>query len=273
MPGTNVVGDALPGATVLLTHPTLRTKSGAPMPVLALGEHGSGRTIALTIDGSHRLLFSAFASSSAGRAHGAFWDAMLGWLMRDPRFEPAVIEPRGGCVTGEETTLVLRVPNMGRDPASAGPSGAGQKGEATVTVRRLGSAEVVRTLRATIQGAEPVELAAGKLEQGGYSATVEIGAGQAGAKGPTTRRDFACERGGDEWADPRPDVDRLRAIAAATGGAEVPAGDAASLPLPEATQVAAERHVEALLPPWIWTLTAAAALGLHWILRRRSGLS
>jgi hypothetical protein len=211
---------------------------------------------------------------------------MLGWLMRDPRFEPAVIEPRGGCVAGEETTLVLRVPNVGRDPASAGPvsnvgrdpasagpSNAGQSGEATVTVRRLGSAEVVRKLRVTIQSGEPVELAAGKLEQGGYSATVEIGAGQAGAMGLTTRRDFACEHGGDEWADPRPDVDRLREIAAATGGVEVPAGDAATLPLPEATQVAAERHVDALLPPWIWTLTAAAALGLHWIVRRRAGLS
>lgn len=261
MPGTNVVGDALPGATVLLTHPTLKTRSGAPMPVLALGEHKSGRTIALTLDGSHRLLFSAFATSSAGRAHGAFWDALLGWLMRDPRYEPAMIEPRGGCIAGEEATLLLRpIP--------------GPKGEATVTLRRLGSAEVVRTLRAAIPaGGEPVELAAGKLDPGGYSATVELVGSEGGAKGPTTRRDFACERGGDEWADPRPDVERLRAIAAATGGVELPAGDVAGLPLPEATQIATARHVAPLLPPWAWTLTAAAALGTHWIVRRRSGLS
>ena len=78
--------------TVLLEHPWRTTKTGAPMPILALGEHGNGRSIALAIDGSHRLLFSAFAANAAGRAHGAFWDAMLGWLMRDPRFEPAVIE-------------------------------------------------------------------------------------------------------------------------------------------------------------------------------------
>src|SRR5262245_65410459 len=87
--------------------PNRKTASGAPMPVLVLREHGSGRTIALTMDGSHRLLFSAFAATAAGRAHGAFWDAMLGWLMRDPRFEPASVDLPGGCIAGEETSLVL----------------------------------------------------------------------------------------------------------------------------------------------------------------------
>jgi len=307
MPGTNVVGDAMPGSTVLLTHPSRKTPRGAPMPVLALGERGSGRTIALTVDGSHRLLFSAFASSSAGRAHGAFWDALLGWLMRDPRFEPAVISPRGGCIAGEETTLLLSAPagpaaekgaapptrpSGGATPESesesksesekaggVAPGSQTREGEATVTIKRLGSGEVVQTLRAALrQDGEPVEIAAGKLEPGGYSATVEIGGASGaeagvGAKGPSTRRDFACERGGDEWADPRPDVQRLREIAEATGGRSVMAGDVASLPLPEGTRVVAERHVAPLAPPWIWTLTAAAMLGLHWIVRRRAGLS
>ncbi|HVY48101.1 MAG TPA: glutamine amidotransferase, partial [Minicystis sp.] len=126
MPGTNVVGDARRDATVLLEHPWRTTKSGAPMPILALGEVGNGRTIALTIDGAHRLLFSAFAANAAGRAHGAFWDAMLGWLMRDPRFEPAAIDLKGGCIAGEPSTLVLR-------PLP------GPKGHAVVKIARLGS--------------------------------------------------------------------------------------------------------------------------------------
>jgi uncharacterized membrane protein len=259
MPGTNIVGDVRKGATVLLEHPSRTTASGAPMPVLTLGEHGSGRTMALTIDGSHRLLFSAFAASAAGRAHGAFWDAMLGWLMRDPRFEPAVIEVEGGCFAGEETTLELH-------PLP------GPKGEATVKILRLGSGEVVRTLKAPIDGSgAAVPLAAGKLDAGGYSAVVEIGEGD--ERTPTTRRDFACERGGEEWADPRPDEARLEAIAKATGGTFVRASAAASLPLPEATQVASERQVAPLLPPWAWSLGAALLLGAHWIVRRRGGLS
>ena len=268
MPGTNLVQDARPGATVLLEHPTRMTKGGGPMPILALGEQGSGRTIALTIDGSHRLLFSAFAANAAGRAHGAFWDALLGWLMRDPRFEPAVVEVRGGCIADEETVLALRaLPGM--------------QGQAKVVITRLGSAAVVRSETVELKtdggghggarddGATLVSV--GKLAPGGYSATLEFGAGA--QKGPTTRRDFACEKGGDEWADSRPDVARLGAIARATGGTYVVASDAASLPLPAATQVASERHVSPLLPAWAWTAFAAALLGVHWIVRRRGGLS
>jgi hypothetical protein len=44
------------------------------------------------------------------------------------------------------------------------------------------------------------------------------------------------------------------------------------LPPPGATEVAAERHTTPLAPPWLWTLLAAGALGVHWILRRQSGL-
>lgn len=256
MAGTNILGDARPGATVLMTHPTRKTRGNNPMPILAVGERGSGRTMALSIDGSHRLLFSNFAAKDAGRAHGAFWDAMLGWLMRDPRFEPAVIDVRGGCIAGEEATLVLR-------PL------AGQKGEATLSVVKLGGGEVVKTLKATVDGSgKPVELAAGKLDAGGYSAVVQIGAG----KGPTTRRDFACEKGGDEWADSRPDTERLKAIAAATGGRYVVAADAGSLPLPPAMQVASERQVAPLLPAWAWAMMASVLLGAHWIVRRLGGL-
>lgn len=265
MPGTNVVGDARDGATVLLVDPERKTKRGAPMPVLALGEHGSGRTMALTIDGSHRLLFSAFAANAAGRAHGAFWDAMLGWLMRDPRFEPAVVEPLSGCIAGEDLTLLLR--------PLPGPSG-----EATVAIQRLGSGEAVRTLRTNVDGTgAPLRIPAGKLTAGGYSAVVEIGAAEGatatGQRGPRTRRDFACESGGDEWADPRPDEARLRAIAAATGASFVRAPDAGTIPLPPATRVASERQVSPVLPAWAWSLFAAMLLGAHWIVRRRGGLA
>src|SRR5262249_13552152 len=155
----------------------------------------SGRTIALTIDGSHRLLFSSFAAAAAGRAHGAFWDAMLGWLMRDPRFEPASIDVPGACIAGEDTTLAIH-------------SAPGAKGEATLTVKRLGGGEAVSSIKTNVAGdGATIEIPIGRLDAGGYSATVEVGGG--GHTASTTRRDFACEKGGDEWADTRPDADRL----------------------------------------------------------------
>jgi len=257
--GTNVVGDAREGATVLLEHPSRRTPSGAPMPVLALGEYGSGRTIALTTDGSHLLQFSPFASESGGRAHGAFWDAMLGWLMRDPRFEPASVMLPQGCIAGTPTTLTLR--------ARFAEDGA----EADVDIQRLGSGEQVKHVRVAFpRGDAPAPVDVGVLEAGGYSATVRLSG--SGRTAPS-RHDFACEAGGEEWADPRPDPARLAAIAKATGGVAVTADDVASLPLPRATRVVAERRIEAWVPPWVWTALAAFAMGAHWLARRRSGLA
>ena len=62
------------------------------MPVLALGEAGDGRSIALGVDGTHALAFSEFADRAAGRAYGALWDGLVGWLMRDPRYEALRLE-------------------------------------------------------------------------------------------------------------------------------------------------------------------------------------
>ncbi len=259
MPGTNVVGDPREGATVLLVHPSQVTKSGAAMPVLALGEYGSGRTIALTVDGAHRLLFSTFALSAAGRAHGAFWDALLGWLMRDPRFEPAKIELPKGCIAGEPTVMNLRVMF-----AEVGAT-------AEVVVSRMGNGKVIRKLEVTLGAAgAAVPIDVGRLEAGGHTATVRLK--RQGRSAPS-RHDFACELGGAEWADPRPDPARLEAIAAATGGVAVNVDDIGDLPFPKAARIIAERHVRPLLPPWAWALIAATCLGGHWLARRQSGLA
>ena len=260
MPGANIVGDARSDATVLHEDPWRpHQERRADAPAHARRARQWAAPSRSSVDGSHRLLFSAFAASAAGRAHGAFWDAMLGWLMRDPRFEPAAVDVKGGCIAGEPSTLVLRpLPD--------------QKGHAVVKILRLGTGEVDKTLEADLNGdGAPIELAAGSLEPGGYSAAVEIGA--AGAKGPTTKRDFACETGGDEWADSRPDTARLKAIARATGGTYALASDASSIPMPAAKEIAAERKVSALLPAWAWAAFAAFLLGAHWIVRRSSGLA
>jgi hypothetical protein len=105
------------------------------------------------------------------------------------------------------------------------------------------------------------------LDAGAYAARLRLGAGT------TARYDFACEAGGDEWADSRPDPARLEALAKASGGAFATASGAGTLPLPQPTIVSAERHVTPVAPPWAWSLTAAALLGVHWLMRRRLGLS
>lgn len=256
MPGTNILGDVRPGGLVLWSHRARATRSGAPMPILAIGDQGDGRSIALGVDGAWQLEFSQLGARTSGRGYGAFWDGLLGWLMRDPRFEPGQLDLVSACVAGEPAKLRVRVPN-----ASAK--------DMTLEVRRLDKQDMPPVLVKIPkdESAGPVVATLPPLAAGGYTARLKLGAG------PTTRRDFACESGGEEWADTRPDADRLRAIATATRGTFRHASDDLQLPLPKPTVVSAERHVVPLAPPWIWTLTAALTLGAHWFTRRRSGLS
>jgi uncharacterized membrane protein len=251
MEGSNSVGRARPGAVVLWEHPG-RDLGGVAMPLLALGEYGDGRSVALALDGTHELGFSALAERTGGRAYGALWDGLFGWLMRDPRYELGRVSVVGSCIEGEPTLFELVRPpgSRGEMELSIEPLGV-EKGE--VYVRK------VKDERVTI---EP-----GKLREGGYSARLRVGAA------PPTRFDFACERGGVALADSRPDPERLRRIAKVTQGTSVAASDASSLPMPEATLVTVERRTTPILPSWAWALAAAIALGGHWLLRRQTGLA
>ena len=257
MPGANILGDVRPGGLVLWSHPNRTTKSGQPMPILAIGDQGDGRSIALGIDGAWQLEFSQLGARTSGRGYGAMWDGLLGWLMRAPRFEPGQLDLVTPCVANEPAKLRVRAPESA-------------KAAMTIEVRRLDQQNVA-PIRVDVpkreSGSGAMEVTLPPLAAGGYTARLKLG------PGPTTRRDFACEAGGDEWADSRPDADRLRAIAAATGGTFRWADEDMNLPLPKPAVISAERHVVPLAPPWSWTLAAAALLGVHWFTRRRSGLS
>jgi uncharacterized membrane protein len=253
MAGTNYLGQARPGSIVLWEHPEIAV-SGQSMPVLALGEAGDGRTIALSVDSTHRLAFSPMAAGVSGRAYGALWDGLLGWLMRDPRYEAARVEVVGECLEGEDTVLrVTRLPGM-----------QGQLNLTLVPLTPDAKAPILRQLPG--DAAEPAEIRISGLQAGGYTAKVRIG------EAPPSRHDFACERGGSAFSDSRPDRARLDAIARVTGGIAVDVSGVERLPLPGATQVSAERQVAPVVPPWTWTLASALLLGAHWIARRNSGL-
>ncbi|HEY3497502.1 MAG TPA: glutamine amidotransferase, partial [Polyangiaceae bacterium] len=253
MDGSNTLGRARPGSIVLWEHAERRV-DGQPMPVLALAEVGDGRSIALAVDGTHELGFGELAERAGGRAYGALWDGLLGWLMRDPRYEVGHVSLLGACIAGEPVKLSLVPP-------------PGASGEVELELERLGEGtEQPLTRRVPLQGTSATA-EVGPLAAGGYSARMKVGAA------PPTRFDFACEDGGLAFRDSRPDPERLERIARVTGGRSVTASGAADLPLPEPTDVTLERHSKPLLPAWIWTLAAAAALGAHWLVRRQRGLA
>ena len=254
MHGANLLGPARPGAIVLWEHPTIRAR-GVPMPLLSMGEIGDGRSIALAVDDTHLLAFSEFAAKVAGRAYGALWDGLLGWLMRDPRYEAARVELASDCIADEPLTLrVTRLPGMA--------------GDVEATIERLGGGKGQKTvLSAKDSALSTIELSVPPLEPGGYSARVQVGAA------PPTRHDFACERAGPAWSDSRPDPERMERIAAVTGGKSVDYTAIDELPIPSSTEIDAERQVSPLVPQWIWALSASVVLGAHWVSRRRAGLS
>jgi uncharacterized membrane protein len=251
--GSNTLGAARPNSITLWEHPDRRAGQGA-MPVLALGEAGDGRSIALGVDGTHELAFSEFAERAAGRAYGALWDGLVGWLMRDPRYEALRLELAGPCVAGLPASLrLVRLP--------------GSTGDVSLELTRLGpqSAPVLKKIVKN-PAPGPLDLELGVLESGGYSASARVG------QAPPTRFDFACERGGAAWSDSRPDQDRLSRIAKATGGRAVSRANIGDLPVPDPIEVAAERSSVPLFPAWAWTLAASLAFGAHWYARRRQGL-
>ncbi len=253
MEGSNSLGKPRSGSIVLWEHPERRIGE-VPMPVLALGEMGDGRSIALGVDATHELAFSELAERTSGRAYGALWDGLLGWLMRDPRYEAGRVSLERPCIAGEPTAFELVPP-------------PGAAGEVVLTIERLGLPAETALTRKLAPGAPLLHVDAGRLRAGGYSARMRVGAA------PPTRLDFACEDGGRAFADSRPDPGRLERIARATGGKSVSPADVAELPLPDPTEVMVERRASALVPPWVWSLAAALALGAHWLLRRRAGLA
>jgi len=260
MPGASILGEPHPTSIVLWSHPTRTTRAGKPMPVLAVGDQGDGRSIALAVDGAWQLAFSPLGAKTAGRGYSALWDGLLGWLMRDPRFEPAQLDLGAGCVAGAPSKVRVRA-----------TTGARGKRPVAIEVRRLDHVAEPGGATAPVKVAgemesDTLDLQLPALPAGGYSARLTVGGGLG------TRHDFACEAGGDEWADSRPDAARLERLARATGGQSLRADDARSVPVPRATVVSAERHVAPIAPAWVWTLFAAATFGAHWFARRKRGL-
>jgi len=87
-----------------------------------------------------------------------------------------------------------------------------------------------------------------------------------------SRLPFACERGGDEWADSRPGPELLKRIAFASQGKYFASDDTVKLSVPAPTFVSTDRVAKPIAPTWVWAASGAFLLGIHWIARRTRGL-
>jgi uncharacterized membrane protein len=258
--GTNVVGDAAPDAAVLLTHPTLTTPSGAPMPVLSVREVGAGRTMALTVDTSWRWSLSEAAAGRGNQAYLRFWKNAFRWLAGDPTVDRLTVEAgRENYSPGEEIKLVARV--RGADfaplPDTVVEFAVTHDGDVT---RLQGvsdkAGEAVVTLPATARGAHAV--------------TATVGQGDAQLAAASV---FAVTNRDPELDEVVPDPAFLAWLAERGGGVFARAGEALPLVLdPLAGREVHDRREVALWRAPVLVLLTVLPMGLAWWVRRRAGL-
>jgi len=266
--GVNLVAGAKPDATVLATHPRLRTKSGKPMPVIVAGEYGKGRSIAFATDTLWRYGFVAAAhAGDDGRQYTKLWENAIRWLIQDPDLRNLHVDSDAvEYVPGAPVRVAVRL--LGRDyqPLAGG--------EVSLVVTRGADpahAEQVSTQKLTVgeDGTQNIEL--GGLAPGVYRV---IGNATIAGRKVDASDIFLVRDGGTELDRPVGDPGTLEAIASATHGEAL--GPVDELPKrlafdpPRIVRVDRRTDVELWSRPGLLILVVGL-LGLEWLLRQRSG--
>lgn len=260
--GLNRVQGARPEAQTLLAHPRESNRDGEPLPVLVVGRHGEGRTMALTIDSSWRWGLTTAGRRGDVSAHERFWDRGLRWLSKDPSLDPSRLrlsrERYGPGATGEAH---FHLRDESYRPLAM----------ADIELRLMGDRGRVlaqHEARTDAEGRGSLTFSAPQ-EPGGYRLEARL------AEGGEALADqgFVVETGGDELADPRARPDVLREIAAVTGGEhyetpdDVPALDAMEATRARSLGLVTQRPFTRI--PFL--LLVGALFVAEWALRRAWG--
>jgi uncharacterized membrane protein len=262
--GINRVARLSPGAAALLTHPTLKSEDGKPAPVLAVGEVGKGRALALLTDTAWHWGFQAAGAGDDGRAFQRFWEGAIRWLVRDPaltllRVDLDKVEYR----RGQAASVRVRARRADYTPAADLP--------VALQLFPAESAQRDKPLK-TIEVTTNKEGEA-NFELGGLAPAAYRLVGQATVDGrPLSEEEtFVVRPEGRELEDviSRPAV--LKEIAQATGG-HFEVDSLGSPPVRKAREVrvGSLRTIELWSNPLLLIL-AVALLGTEWALRRRAG--
>jgi uncharacterized membrane protein len=261
--GGNAISAAKPGATLLMVHPTLKTKLG-PRPVAAAWQYGRGRVISSVLDGTWHW---RLARKTDQDYHQRFWGLVVRWLAGDPR----VNKPYGDLVAeypsmeaGAQASFFTMVRDPDGNPRTDAvadftiddPSGQKLVGRSASDPRLPGR-----------YGFSFTPKVAGDYA---VSVTITTAAGDTN----TQKRVYYVGPSRAEYLRPVPDHDSLRSLAKATGGNTAPLADYASLQLPESPASVSTRTVVITLwhAPGLYAVLLLSLL-LEWLMRKRRGLS
>ncbi len=269
--GVNLVAAAKPDATVLATHPRLKTKAGKPMPVIVAGDYGKGRSLAVTTDSVWRWGFVAAArSGDNGRQYTKLWDNAMRWLIQDPDLRNLHVDSDAvEYAPGQLIRVTVRL--VGRDYQPL-PGGV-----VTLVVKRgadPAKAEQVATAKVPVnEDGTAVHELGSNLALGPGVYRIE-GHATIGGRQVDASDIFLIREGGSELDRPVGDPATLDAIAKATGGSSLGAIDFLPSDLeldpPRIVRVDRRTDVELWSRPGLLFLVIGL-LGLEWLLRQRSG--
>ncbi len=254
---------AKPGARVLLDHPFL-TAEGANVPVVALGEYGRGRVMAILSDSTWSWSFGAAASGGTPRAYDRFWNNAIRWLVRDPDLtQVKVAAEKTGIEPGEPVVAVVAARQPDYGPAAGAEIELdlvqADQNRVVAQAKAVAGSDGTARLEITPPQPGPYKLVARASRNG-----VPLGQGEDAV---------AVRAAGPELSDAAPRPELLRAIAEASGGAYVEAPRSfPEVPLvdPETVEVGRRKDLP-IWDRWYFLAALAAALASEWMLRRRWG--
>lgn len=166
MDGFNFTGGLVPGAAVLLQHPTRTEADGTRVPIMAVREVEQGRVMTLGVDSSWRWSFSEAGSGRGNQVYLRFWKNALRWLVADPEDRRVVVVPsRENVLLGDEVRLTAKVRNSGYGPVEGatitGLLTAPDGSTTSISLVTGPTGEASTSFTPTIQGAHRVLVQAG----------------------------------------------------------------------------------------------------------------
>ncbi|MDP2647384.1 MAG: glutamine amidotransferase [Desulfobacterales bacterium] len=238
----------------------MESAEAIPWPVLAVGDYGKGRTLALATDYAWKWYMGRVADGKGTQPYLRLMHRMVRWLTKDPGLDPVqIIMPETAAAAGRE--MEVRVRFRKDDPSGASDAAV------SFSVFNPEGIRIASQLKSSPGSGEHI-VSFLPEKSGVYQLKVETPQGLTVAStvvaGPLDRLDGA------------PDHDRLQRIAETTGGQYVSENDDLLKVIEKHARKGSNHFVEQTRKPlWASPVVMAVLLGLlsaEWYFRRRWGL-
>ncbi len=235
----------------------MESADGSSRPILTVGDYGKGRVLVLATDYSWKWYMGMVGKGKGTWAYLRLMERIVRWLTKDPSLDPVRIEfPENRAIAGQESEVRVRVT----------AEDASRNGTVSLSVFNPDGVKMGAQLKRSGQSGEYVGSFVPERE-GTYRVKAETPAGAA--------EESVVVAGLFGDLDASPDHEKLKRIAAATGGKMIAKGDDLLREVEAYKNRQGPIVEERSVPLWglAYTLVLIVLLlGTEWYLRRKWGL-